>query len=217
MTDPAPTFRSHRAILRIVIAEDNLDSCRLYEMMLTRLGHEVIGVAHDGETLFQLTAQLQPDLIIADVGMPTLDGVSATGNLWKREPLPMVLISGQYSEQLRERAQLTHVMVYLQKPVTIEMLAESLHLAQAYFDQYLQVRSEARNPRTVEDDWRNVYQAKQMLMKSAGMDEQGAFQRLQELAVHANRRIAQAARTVVAVQTLADNNQQARAGQGGTT
>lgn len=183
--------------------------------MLSHLGHETIGIAHDGEELFQMTAQRQPDLVIADVSMPNLDGISATGNVWKRHPLPIVLISGQYSEQLRERAQLSHVMVYLQKPVTMEMLEESLRLAQVNFDQYVQVRDEARNPRTVEDDWRNVYQAKQMLMKHNLVDEQGAFQRLQDLATKAGERIAQAARKVVAAHTMAENNLQVRAGQGG--
>ena len=73
----------------------------------------------------------------------------------------------------------------------------------------------ARNPRTVEDDWRNVYQAKQMLMKHNLVDEQSAFQRLQELASKAGERIAQAARKVVAAHTMAENNLQVRAGQGG--
>lgn len=211
MMDPTPNKDASASRLRILVAEDDVDSCKLYQLMLATLGHEVIGTVHDGEALLAMASEQQPDLIIADVSMPTLDGISATSNVWKRTPVPIVLISGQYSDHLRERAQLAHVMVYLQKPVTLQALGDGLRAAQLHFAQYEEVRALSRNAKTAEDDWRNVYQAKQILMKNTTMDEQHAFSRLQELAAKTNEQLAKVASRVVAAHHLTESQHQSRA------
>jgi response regulator NasT len=62
---------------RVVVAEDEvLIRLDLVEM-LTEEGYEVVGQAGDGEVAVALTSELRPDLVVMDVKMPKLDGISA--------------------------------------------------------------------------------------------------------------------------------------------
>ena len=63
--------------LRIVVAEDEaIIRLDLIEM-LREAGHDVVGEAGDGRRAVELVEQLRPDLVVMDVKMPRLDGISA--------------------------------------------------------------------------------------------------------------------------------------------
>jgi two-component system, chemotaxis family, CheB/CheR fusion protein len=59
--------------LRIVLVEDNIDSCEMLQMLLTLAGHDV-KTATDGQSGFELICTFKPDLAIVDVGLPLLNG-----------------------------------------------------------------------------------------------------------------------------------------------
>jgi response regulator NasT len=63
--------------VRVVIAEDEALIRLDLREMLEEEGYEVAGEAADGEKAVELAASLQPDLVILDVKMPILDGISA--------------------------------------------------------------------------------------------------------------------------------------------
>ena len=62
---------------RVVIAEDEALIRLDLKEMLQEDGYEVVGEAGDGETAGRLAGELKPDLVILDVKMPVLDGISA--------------------------------------------------------------------------------------------------------------------------------------------
>jgi|SRR5215467_3148262 len=62
--------------IRVLLADDHL----LLAESLTRflqMNFEVIGVAHDGNTMLDLARQYKPDVVVADISMPQLDGLEA--------------------------------------------------------------------------------------------------------------------------------------------
>jgi DNA-binding NarL/FixJ family response regulator len=82
---------------RILLADD-------HPMMLVGLRHllepelEVVGAATDGWTLLAAAERLQPDLVIADIAMPGLDGIEATRRLQAAVPGARVLILTIHAE-----------------------------------------------------------------------------------------------------------------------
>ena len=82
-------------MIKILVADDSLTSRRwLYDLVNAWEDFEVIGEAHDGNMAFEMTKELQPDLILMDVSMPKMDGILATRNIMAHCPTPIVVISG---------------------------------------------------------------------------------------------------------------------------
>ncbi|HEY6843601.1 MAG TPA: response regulator transcription factor [Thermoanaerobaculia bacterium] len=78
--------------MRILIADDHALFRNGLKSLLQVEGHEVIGEAKNGREAIDLTKKLQPDVVLMDVGMPELDGISATKTLVAEMPGVKVII-----------------------------------------------------------------------------------------------------------------------------
>jgi two-component system chemotaxis response regulator CheB len=80
--------------LRILIAEDSsLFATVLREMIESEPDMEVVGRAHDGEQAVSLCVELEPDLVLMDIHMPVMDGLTATGRIMARCPTPILVVT----------------------------------------------------------------------------------------------------------------------------
>ncbi|MGN6409402.1 MAG: response regulator, partial [Curtobacterium sp.] len=90
MSDTEATATAPR---RVVVAEDeSLIRLDIVEILRDN-GFDVVGEAGDGETAVQLATDLRPDLVVMDVKMPQLDGISAAEKLSKNHIAPVVLLT----------------------------------------------------------------------------------------------------------------------------
>jgi DNA-binding NarL/FixJ family response regulator len=99
LTDAAPRHR-------VMLCDDAADFVRLLQLLLElEPDFEVVGSAHDGATAIELVAELTPDLLVLDVSMPIMDGLSALPQLRTASPATrIVMLSGFSSDDLRRRA-----------------------------------------------------------------------------------------------------------------
>jgi response regulator NasT len=112
--------------LRIAVADDEPDVRDYFRRILPRMGHEVVAAAANGRELVELCHQQKPDLIIADVRMPVLDGDDAIQEICSDRPTPFILISA-YSKPTSLPDGLEGVdYVYLTKPVKREDLEQAI-------------------------------------------------------------------------------------------
>ena len=72
--------------MRILIADDHALFRDGLRSLLQSRGHEVIGEARNGRQAIELALELHPDLVLMDISMPELDGVSATRELTAQLP-----------------------------------------------------------------------------------------------------------------------------------
>jgi len=72
--------------MRILIADDHALFRDGLRSLLQSHGHEVVGEARNGKQAIELALQLHPDLVLMDIQMPELDGVSATRELTAQMP-----------------------------------------------------------------------------------------------------------------------------------
>ena len=84
--------------MRILIADDHALFRDGLRSLLQSRGHEVIGEARNGQQAIELAQQLKPDLVLMDIQMPELDGVSATRELTALMP-DMKVVALTASEQ----------------------------------------------------------------------------------------------------------------------
>jgi DNA-binding NarL/FixJ family response regulator len=79
--------------LRILIADDHEVVRRgLCTLLQTQEGWEICGEAKDGREAVEMAKQLNPDVVILDVGMPNLNGLAATRQLTQQNPGQQVIV-----------------------------------------------------------------------------------------------------------------------------
>ena len=88
----------------VVIAEDEALIRLDLREMLEEEGYVVAGEAADGETAVQLAEDLRPDLVIMDVKMPGLDGISAAERITASQVAPVIILTAFSQRDLVQRA-----------------------------------------------------------------------------------------------------------------
>ena len=84
---------------RVLVVDDSAFVRRATERMLAPLpGVSVVGTARDGEEALRQVLALRPDLVIMDVEMPGLDGMSALERIMRECPTPVLLLSSHTRE-----------------------------------------------------------------------------------------------------------------------
>lgn len=114
------------AQLRVIIADDIQATRHSTSLMLNLLPEtELVGTATNGVEAIQLVKQYRPDLVIMDVNMPKMDGISALGEIRRLYPeVKCLLISSERDEVILARAKKAGAFHFLVKPFTSEELVE---------------------------------------------------------------------------------------------
>jgi response regulator NasT len=183
--------------LRIAVADDEPRMRAYFQKMLPRLGHQVVAAAETGRELVERCRDLNPDLVITDISMPDLDGIDAAVAIYRHQPLPIILVSAHHEPELIRRAETDHILAYLVKPIKQADLEPAIHIAMRRFEQFQALRQETTDLRQALQERKIIERAKGILMKKAGLDEQGAFRRLQKLASERNRKLIEIAQMIL--------------------
>ena len=174
-----------RSKFRIVVAEDEtLIRMDLVEM-LTESGYEVVGQGANGEEAIELVNTHKPDLVILDVKMPVLDGISAAEKIINLCPVLMLTAFSQ--RELVERARDTGVMAYVVKPFIINDLLPAIEISISRFRQMKSLEVEVADLYERLETRKVLDRAKGILMKALNISEPDAFSWIQKTAM--DRRI----------------------------
>jgi len=183
--------------LRVVVAEDEaLIRLDLVEM-LTEAGYQVVGQAGDGETAIELTEKEKPNLVVMDVKMPKLDGISAAERIAKQRIAPVVMLTAFSQRDLVERARDAGAMAYLTKPFTIEDLIPAIELAVSRFQEIKQLDAEVTNLQDQLKARKLIEKAKGLLMSNLKISEPEAFKWMQKTAMDKRRLMTEVAQLVM--------------------
>jgi response regulator NasT len=127
---------------RVVVAEDeSLIRLDIVETLRDN-GFDVVGEAGDGETAVALAKELRPDLVVMDVKMPKLDGISAAEQLSADNVAPVVLLTAFSQKELVERATEAGALAYVVKPFNQNDLLPAIEIALARHQQIVALERE---------------------------------------------------------------------------
>ena len=186
-----------RPVLRVVVAEDEaLIRLDLVEM-LTESGYEVVGQAGDGEAAIELTEREKPDLVVMDVKMPKLDGISAAERIAKQRISPVVILTAFSQRDLVERARDAGAMAYLTKPFTIEDLMPAIELAVSRFQEIKQLDTEINDLQSQLKARKIIERAKGLLIDNLKLTEPQAFKWMQKTAMDKRKTMVEVANLVI--------------------
>ncbi|MDO5083490.1 response regulator [Arachnia propionica] len=182
---------------KVLVAEDEaLIRLDLVEL-LTDEGFEVIGQAADGEEAVKLARELEPDLIIMDVKMPKLDGITAAEAIAEERIAPIVMLTAFSQRDLVERARDAGAMAYVVKPFDATDVVPAIEIAMGRFAEIKAIEEELANLEDRFESRKIIDQAKGMLQEGLGLSEPEAFRWIQKTAMDLRKSMREVAEGVI--------------------
>lgn len=184
-------------VRRVVVAEDEAVIRLDIVEMLREAGYDVVGEADDGESAVRLTEELRPDLVVMDIKMPVLDGISAAERITKARIAPVVLLTAFSQRELVERARDAGAMAYVVKPFTANDLVPALEIALSRHQEIGALEDEVADLQDQFETRKLVDRAKSMLITSMGLTEPDAFRWIQKTSMDRRLTMREVAETVI--------------------
>jgi two-component system, response regulator PdtaR len=182
---------------RILLAEDETITRMDLKEMLENLGYAVIGEAGDGQAAINLARSLQPDLVLMDIKMPGVDGISAAQTLTEEHLTPVLLLTAYNDKEFVDRAVDAGVMGYLVKPFAENQLKPAIDVALERWREMRQIEHDLAQTQDVLETRKLVERAKGVLMDSQGLKEAEAFRRIQRLSMNSRKSMREVAEAIL--------------------
>jgi len=182
---------------RVVVAEDEALIRLDVVEMLTEEGYDVVGEAGDGEAAVALAADLKPDLVVMDVKMPKLDGISAAEQIAAARVAPVVMLTAFSQRDLVDRARQAGAMAYVVKPFDKADLIPAIEIARARYAEIAAVEAEVSDLTERLESRKVVDRAKGMLQTNLGLSEPEAFRWIQKTAMDLRKSMREVAEGII--------------------
>src|SRR3954468_15905445 len=187
---------------RVLIAEDEALIRLDLREMLEEEGYDVCGEAGDGATAVQQAKELRPDLVILDIKMPVLDGLSAAEQIVSERIAPVVILTAFSQRDLVERARQAGAMAYLVKPFQKKDLLPTIEMATSRFSEIVSLEAEVTDLQGRLEARKTIERAKGVLQSEHGMTEPDAFRWIQKRAMDERQSMRALAERVLSGESL---------------
>ncbi len=184
---------------RVLVAEDEaLIRLDLVEL-LEEEGYEVVGQAADGgEAAIELARELDPDLVVMDIKMPKMDGLTAAQVIAEERIAPVVMLTAFSQRELVEKAREVGAMAYVVKPFDASDVVPAIEIAIARYAEIRAVEAEVEDLAERLASRKAVDQAKALLQTGLGMSEPEAFRFIQKTAMDMRKSMREVADGIIA-------------------
>ncbi|HJF85503.1 ANTAR domain-containing response regulator [Megamonas hypermegale] len=189
------------AKLNIVIA-DNESIIRMdLKEMLEEAGHTVVGESINGIKAIELTRKLKPDLVIMDIKMPEMDGITAAKIIADEKLAPVILLTAFSQKNIVEKAKHAGVLAYLVKPIRQDSLFPAIEIAMSRFAEIQQLEHDLNNVKNSLQMRKTLDRAKGILMDAYNISESEAYRRIQKYSMAKRKSIKEVAEAIIRAAT----------------
>jgi response regulator NasT len=182
--------------LRVVVAEDEGLIRMDVVATLQEAGYEVVGEAADGEEAVRLAIELMPDLIVMDIKMPKLDGISAAEKISEHK-IPVVLLTAFSQSDLVKRAADAGAMAYVTKPFKPSDLLPAIQIALSRAEELSSLEGEVADLTERLETRKLMDRAKGLLQSKMKLSEPEAFRWIQKASMDRRLSMSQVAKAVL--------------------
>ncbi|WP_116452826.1 ANTAR domain-containing response regulator [Blastococcus litoris] len=190
--------------IRVIIAEDEALIRLDLKEMLEEEGYSVVAEVGDGQQAVDRATELRPDLVILDIQMPVLDGLSAAEQIASARVAPVIVLTAFSQRELVERARDAGAMAYLVKPFSKNDLVPAIEVARARFTEMTALDGEVRTLEERLETRKVVEKAKGQLMAEQGITEAEAFRWIQRTAMNQRTSMKALAQSIIDAGAVAD-------------
>lgn len=189
--DAAPNQR------RAVVAEDEALIRMDIVETLTEGGYHVVGEGANGEEGVALAREHRPDVVVMDIKMPVMDGITAAEHIAKERLAPVVLLTAFSQTELVERARDAGAMAYVVKPFTPADLLPAVEIAASRFSEIRALEAEIADITERMETRKKVERAKGLLMEKMKLNEPEAFRWIQKTSMDRRLTMREVAEAVI--------------------
>ena len=164
----------------VVVAEDEaLIRLDIVEILKDQ-GFDVVAETDNGKTAVELAQKHRPDLVLMDVKMPIMDGITAAEEITREQIAPVVLLTAFSQKELVDRAVDAGAIAYVVKPFTPNDLIPAIEVAMSRYEQIRALEKEVGTIRDQFETRKLVDRAKSLLITKMNLTEPEAFRWIQK-------------------------------------
>jgi len=182
---------------KIVIADDEKPVTAGLQGQLEALGYDVVAVVDDGQRAIDVCRRSLPDVILMDIEMPGLDGLSAARQIARDPGTPVIVLTAHGHPNLIDQAVQDGVVHYLLKPVTSPSLHAAIQVAVARARELKSLRENVNVLELTLRERKLIERAKGILMTRRNLSEPDAFRLLQRQSQDKRMPMAKLAESIV--------------------
>jgi len=182
--------------LRVVVVEDEGLIRMDVVATLQEAGYEVVGEGADGEEAIKLATELEPDLVVMDIKMPKLDGISAAEKIAELK-IPVVLLTAFSQSDLVARAAEAGAMAYVTKPFKPTDLLPAIQIALSRHEELVSLEAEIADLSDRLETRKLMDRAKGLLQSKMKLSESESFRWIQKASMDRRLTMAQVAKAVI--------------------
>ncbi|MCF8535638.1 MAG: response regulator [Rhodoluna sp.] len=180
----------------VLVAEDeSLIRMDIVETLID-FGFDVIAEAADGLEAVELAKSKKPDIIVMDIKMPNLDGISAAEQMQALR-IPIVLLTAFSQKELVDRASEAGAMAYVVKPFTPNDLLPAIEIAWSRHQQLTALEAEVQDLTERFETRKLVDRAKGLLNEKMNLTEPEAFRWIQKASMDRRLTMHEVALTII--------------------
>jgi response regulator NasT len=185
------------AARRVVVAEDEALIRMDIVEVLREAGYDVVGEASDGEKAIELTRELKPDLVVMDITMPKMDGLSAAEIIGRERLAPVVMLTAFAQPEFVARANEAGTIAYVVKPFTPERLLPQLEIALSRYQEQAQLEAEYADALERLETRKLLDRAKGLLQSKMKLSEPESFRWIQKASMDRRLTMGEVAQAVI--------------------
>lgn len=182
--------------LRVVVVEDEGLIRMDVVATLQEAGYEVVGEGSDGEEAIKLASELEPDLVVMDIKMPKLDGISAAEKIGELK-IPVVLLTAFSQSDLVARAAEAGAMAYVTKPFKPTDLLPAIQIALSRHEELTSLEAEIADLSDRLETRKLMDRAKGLLQSKMKLSEPESFRWIQKASMDRRLTMAQVSKAVI--------------------
>lgn len=172
----------------------------ILQQALSDAGHRVVARVQPDQNLLREVRDCQPDIIIIDMESPGRDTLEQMREIGRDQPRPIILFSNKRDGDYIRQAVQAGVSAYVVDGLSRERVMPIVEVAMARFREFEALRRELQEAKNQLADRKVIDKAKGILMQRKGLSEEDAYRLLRKAAMDRNMRVADVARTLLALE-----------------
>jgi response regulator NasT len=181
---------------KILVVDEDLVVLATVSMGLRQAGYEVIQV-DTGIAALNVLKRDKPDLVVADIRMPELDGIELARQLRSTFGIPFIFLTAFSNDEMVRAAADAGALGYLVKPLEIARIVPAIETALCRADEVAALRLEIANLTEAVDRNRDIDVAIGLIMERYRIPRRDAFESLRRHARDNRAKVAEVARRVI--------------------